>query len=221
MSDSPPLIIANLKANKTWDETAVWLDQVGKNLASYGGTAIVCPSTAFLAAAAININSAKYRLKLGAQDISRFEQGPHTGEVAVSQLAGLCEYVIIGHSERRQNFAETDEVVNRKLENALAAGINPILCVQDGNSVIPQGAQIVAYEPTFAVGTGHPDTPENVFNIASNLKQKGRFTIIYGGSVTAQNAAAFLKKDLVEGFLIGGASLDPWDFLDIAKTAHI
>lgn len=221
MSDSPPLIIANLKANKTWDETAVWLDQVGKNLASYGGTAIVCPTMSFLVSASLQVNSAKYRLKLGAQDISSFEQGPHTGEVAASQLAGLCEYVIIGHSERRGNFAETDGVVGRKFENATAAGLTAIFCVQGPDSFIPEGTQVVAYEPLFAVGSGHPDTPQDIFAVAKILKQKGRFTVIYGGSVTAQNAAAFLKKDLVEGLLIGGASLDPWDFLDIAKTAHI
>lgn len=221
MSNPPPLIIANLKANKTWDETAAWLDQVGKNLATFGGTAIVCPATAFLAAASLHINTEKYPLKLGTQDLSQFEQGPHTGEVAASQLAGLCEYVIIGHSERREKFAETDEVVGRKLGNALAAGITPIVCVQDKNVLIPQGAQIVAYEPTFAVGTGHPDTPENVASIAAAIKQKGPLTVIYGGSVTAQNAASFLKKDLVEGLLVGGASLDPWDFLDITKSSHI
>src|SRR3989344_1560418 len=102
MNDPAPFIIANLKANKTWDETAVWLDEVGKNITAFAGTAIVCPTTAFLADAHTHINSANYQLKLGTQDVSRYQQGPHTGEVAASQLAGLCQYVIIGHSERRE-----------------------------------------------------------------------------------------------------------------------
>lgn len=221
MNDPLPLVIANLKANKTWEELLSWFDQVGPRAAQFKTTVVVCPPVPFLAAAAAKIKTANFNLKLASQDVSQFEQGPYTGEFAASQIVSLCKYVIIGHSERRQNFGENEDILAKKVQNANAQMLNPIYCVQDENTSIPDGVQLVAYEPIFAVGTGNPDTPQNAHSVAQKLKAKGNYTVIYGGSVTGENVRGFLKKDIIEGVLVGNSSLDPESFIDIIESASI
>lgn len=219
MNDPFPLLVANLKANKTWGEMSAWLDIVGPSADKFPGTIIVCPTVAFLAAANLQIKSANLKIKLGSQDISAFEQGPYTGEVTASQIADLCQYAIIGHSERRQNFAESNEVLTQKVQNAQKARIQSIFCIQSDQTPIPEGIKIVAYEPIFAIGTGTPDTPENVQSISQKLKAKGNCAVLYGGSVSAENVNSFLQKDLIDGVLVGVTnSLDPQNFTKIIKA---
>lgn len=219
MNDPFPLAVANLKANKTWEQMSKWLDVVGPSAGNFALTVVVCPSSPFLAAAAVKIRSQGFRLKVGSQDVSRFEQGPYTGEVAASQIADLCQYALIGHSERRQTFAETDEVLSQKIQNAQKAGIVPIFCVQGADTPVPEGVKIVAYEPIFAIGTGTADTPQNVRKVAAAIKTKGVFAVLYGGSVSAQNVNSFLKKGLIDGVLVGATnSLDPQNFVNIIKA---
>ncbi|OGD93324.1 hypothetical protein A2697_00655 [Candidatus Curtissbacteria bacterium RIFCSPHIGHO2_01_FULL_41_44] len=219
MNDPLPLVIANLKANKTWDQMSAWLNIIGPKAESFAGTVIVCPTAAFLAATFQKINSAGWQIKLSAQDISQFEQGAYTGEVAASQIADLCRYVIIGHSERRQNFNEDDNLLAQKAQNAKKAGLEIIFCIQNPEAKIPEGVNIVAYEPIFAIGTGHPDTPENAQTIGERLKAKGPYTVLYGGSVSPQNTKSFIKQGILDGVLIGANSLDPQKFIQIIKTA--
>ncbi len=213
-----PLLVANFKANKTWDETSQWIDNVGPTANQFAGTIVICPSMAYVSEASQKIKSASWRIKVAAQDISRFEQGAYTGEVTASQIADQVSFTLIGHSERRQNFGEDDKILETKVKNAKAAGIEPIFCVQDENTMIPEGVQIVAYEPVFAIGTGNPDDPTNVKKIATSLKSKGNLTILYGGSVAADNAKSFLQKDLVDGVLIGQRSAEAQFFLEILKS---
>lgn len=219
MSDSLPLVIANLKANKTWEEVSLWLDQVGQGCPSFKGTIVLCPSYPFLTAAAQKIKSESLKIKLGSQDLSKFEKGSYTGEVASSQIADLCQYSIIGHSERRQNFAEDDHILAKKAANAKAAGLVPIFCVQNENTPVPKEAELIAYEPLFAIGTGNPDTPQNAATVAKRLKDRGNYTVIYGGSVTPPNVKNFLKKGVIDGVLVGNASLDAESFIDILESA--
>lgn len=220
MNDPLPLVVANLKANKTWDEMSAWLDRIGPKATDFAGTIIVCPSYPFLASARQKIESAKWHIQLGSQDISQFEQGAYTGEVAASQISGLCQYAIIGHSERRQNFKEDNQVLAQKVQNAQKANVTPIFCIQDSQTQIPQGCQIVVYEPIFAIGTGNPDTPENAQKVAREVKTKGNFTVIYGGSVSAENVQSYLLKEIIDGVLVGATnSLDPQKFIQILKIA--
>lgn len=219
MNDTPPFVIANLKANKTWDQVSTWLDVLGPKALSFPGTVLVCPSSPFLAAASQKIKSANWLLALGSQDISKFEQGAYTGEVAASQIADLCQYAIIGHSERRQNFAEGDKILAQKVENANKANLIPIFCVQDSETPIPGGVTIVVYEPIFAIGTGNPDTPQNAKAVSKKLKAKSKYTVLYGGSVTERNVKSFIEKDVIDGVLIGTASLDPHNFLKVIEDA--
>lgn len=218
MNDSLPLVIANLKANKTWEEISLWLDQVGQKSSSFHGTIVLCPSHPFITSAFQKIKSASWRIKLGSQDISKFEQGAYTGEVAASQIANLCHYSIIGHSERRQNFAEDDQVLATKVQNAKKSGLEPIFCIQGAETKIPDGVTIVAYEPIFAIGTGNPDTPTNARQVVQTVKQKGDRLVIYGGSVTKDNAKEYLSSGIIDGLLIGTSSLDPQSLIKIIHS---
>ena len=220
MNDTLPLVIANLKANKTWDEIVLWLEQVGKSAANFAGTFIICPSHPFLAATYQKIKNDNLKVKLASQDISKFEQGPYTGETAASQIASICSYAIIGHSERRQNFAEDEPALAKKVENAKAAKIEPIYCVQAQETPIPNGVSIVAYEPVFAIGTGNPDTPQNAKSTAKNIKGRGNYLVLYGGSVSGQKVQSFLEKGTIDGVLVGSVSLDPAEFIDILESAQ-
>lgn len=219
MNETLPLVVANFKANQTWDDLEIWLETVGPPAATFTGTIIVCPSMPFLSQASPKIKSAKWQIQLGSQDISRFEQGAFTGEVAASQIADQVSYAIIGHSERRCNFGENFEILTSKVENALKAGITPIFCVEDSESPIPENVKIVAYEPAFAIGTGNPDTPQNAQSVSRKLKAKGDFIVLYGGSVNKENSKSFLASGIIDGLLIGSASLNPDIFLDILKSA--
>lgn len=215
-----PLVVANLKANKTLGEFSDWLEEVGTESASFIGTVVICPSFPFLAVASQKLAFGNWPLKLGSQDISKFEQGSYTGEVAASQIASICQYAIIGHSERRQNFKENDEVLFEKVANAQKANLEIIYCVQSEKDEIPGEVKIVAYEPVFAIGTGSPDTPQNAKSIAERLKTKGEYTVLYGGSVRAENVKSYLFKDLIDGVLVGATnSLDPQKFIQILKSA--
>ena len=219
MNDPQPLVIANLKANKTWDEMSLWLEEINKGSGSFSGTVIVCPSAPFISSARQKLKPLGSSLRLGTQDISKFEQGAYTGETAASQIADLVTYAIIGHSERRQNFQEDDETLAKKVKNALAANVIPIFCVQGPDTLIPEGVKIVAYEPIFAIGTGNPDTPENAKAVSEKLKARGQYIVVYGGSVTPENTKSFLQKNLIDGVLVGTNSLDPRSFIQILNSA--
>lgn len=218
MNRPQPLVIANLKANKSWDEVADWIDDVAQAVTNFPGTVIFCPSHPFLVASFNKISQNGINLKLGAQDISRFEQGAYTGEVAASQIADLVKFAIIGHSERRQNFREDDKTLVQKADNARKVGIEPIFCVQNDQTPVPPGVTIVAYEPVFAIGTGNADTPENIRSVAQKIKEKGQCTLIYGGSVSADNVAQLVKEN-ISGVLVGATnSLDPQKFIGVLKV---
>lgn len=216
MAEPLPLVVANLKANKTWEEMTTWLEAISQASSTFPGTVVVCPSTPFLAASNQWLITHNSSLKLGSQDISHFEQGAYTGEVAASQIASLVDYAIVGHSERRQNASETDEVLETKVKNAKTAGIEPIFCVQSDSTPIPDQVAIVAYEPVSAIGTGNPDDPQNIKSTAEKLKTKSQYTVLYGGSVSADNAKAIIAT--VDGFLVATNSLDPQKFTAILEA---
>jgi len=227
MNEHYPLAVANFKENKTLEETSQWLDELAEAHLDFSGTIIICPSFPFLAATALKIRqlleqspNKRLNIKLGCQDISQFEQGAHTGEVAATQISDIVSYTIIGHSERRRALKENDEILAKKVTNAHAAGLEVVYCVQDEHTLIPQGVKIVAYEPPSAIGTGNPDTPENAQRVAEIIKTKGKFIVIYGGSVSAENIASFLKEDIVDGVLVGGKSLNPQDFIPLVAASN-
>lgn len=221
MNDPFPLVVANHKANKTWDEIESWLKEVGPEAENFKGTIVFCPSFPFIAASYEIIKSKKYKIKLGSQDISFFDQGPYTGEVAATQLKGIVEYSLVGHSERRQNFNEDDAHLQNKLVNAQKADIKAILCIQSENTPILNDVAIVAYEPTFAIGSGNPDTLTSIENVAKKIKEKGPYSVLYGGSVSQDNVAGMMLIGAIDGVLVGAShSLDPQKFIAILKAIH-
>ncbi len=188
----------------------------------------------------------------GAQDVDRQEGGAVTGGVSAAMLRDVgCEYVIVGHSERRGFFAESDEVVADKFEQCLANRLKPILCVgetlderKSGRtlSVVARQVQAViakvgadgmrtatiAYEPVWAIGTGESATPEQAEDVHKSLRAclaeadagiAESTRVLYGGSVTPENAGALFAKQHVDGALVGGASLNGKGFVEICKAA--
>ncbi len=182
---------------------------------------------------------------IGAQDVSAHDHGAFTGEISAGMLSAIgAQYVIVGHSERRQYHNETNEVVRSKAEAAIKAGLTPIICVgetmdekQSGKTmeIIESGVResvpsditgdvIVAYEPRWAIGAGLTPTTDEITAahtlIADTLKSMGRAgtPILYGASVKANNAAEIMSIANVDGVLVGGASLKPDDFIPIIAS---
>jgi triosephosphate isomerase len=225
-----PLIVANWKANKGLKETVEWLKQArGKLEETLGLEVILCPSHVCLSAAFNLLEGSS--IKLGAQDVSVFEQGAYTGENTVLMLKDLVGYVIIGHSERRKNFGETNEIVLKKAELAIRHNLVPLICLETLDQVknlafldrlLTKKATFV-YEPAFAIGTGVPDTPENANEIASQICQvvDEEVRVLYGGSVDEKNISYFLKQPFLKGVLVGKASLDPHQFCQLVSSASL
>lgn len=222
---SPEILVANWKSNKTIEDTEKWLhdfsDGLNEEKISLGGKKIIIASSfTSLEHAHYCAKNLKIPVEFAAQDISPFTEGAYTGEVNGKQIKELANYVIIGHSERRRYFGETDEMLKKKVSMAFHFGLTPIFCIQNENTPVPQGVKIVAYEPPSAIGTGNPDTPENANNVANKVKDTYDIThVLYGGSVTGQNVAGFIQMPNIDGVLVGGASLDPHRFLEIVKNA--
>lgn len=217
-------IIANWKSNKTIAEALEWIAQVGPHLPRGGSSVgelkvVVCPNFSSLSEVKKAITVSGFPILVGSQDLSAFEIGAYTGEESASLIKELVSLSIIGHSERRENFAETDEIVSKKVKQAIDNSITPLVCVQGLETPIPVGTKLVAYEPIFAIGTGHPDTPANANEVAKSLKEKhGQdLIVLYGGSVTHENAKAFIQQEEINGVLIGKASLDTEEFIKIVK----
>lgn len=216
-------VIANWKSNKNIAEALDWVSKVGPQIPKRANLkVVVCPTFSALSEVKKAVTVGNYPLIVGSQDLSPFDAGAYTGEEAAELLEDLISLSILGHSERRINFGETDEMVAKKVNRAKESGITPLLCVQGSDTLVPSGCNLVAYEPIFAIGTGNPDTPENANSVASELKAKYQVTleVLYGGSVTSQNAKSFIMQPNISGFLIGKASLDPEEFLKIMKACE-
>ncbi|HEY7150422.1 MAG TPA: triose-phosphate isomerase [Solirubrobacterales bacterium] len=246
-----PIVAANWKMHKTVAETEAFLDRfLGDVEGLEGVELLVCPPFPSLATAAERCRRSP--VMVAAQNMHAEPKGAFTGEVSAPMLTELgVEAVILGHSERRAMFAETDEALAAKVPAALGAGLTPVLCVgeteaeRDGGeteSVLARQTEadladveadrlaevVIAYEPVWAIGTGRNATPEQAAEaiafirslIASRDDAAGEaIRVIYGGSVKPGNAAELLASETVDGALVGGASLEPGDFLEIALAA--
>lgn len=217
------LIVANLKSYKTQIEAKEWLEnfkkirELGQNLGNK--EIVVCPSFTLLSIFSSYVFDNSLSVKIGAQNVSAFDEGAYTGEVNAKQIKDFAEYVLIGHSERRNNFNETDDILSKKVELSLGYGLKPIFLVSSNDNLIPQGVEIVAYEPVFAIGSSAPDTPENADKTASLIKEKNNYQILYGGSVTSDNVKSFTEETNLTGVLVGGASLEAEEFIKIIQNA--
>jgi triosephosphate isomerase len=216
-------IIANWKSNKNISEALVWVDEVGPNIPKRENLkVVVCPTFVCLEEVKKNILVGGYPLIVGSQDLSPYPEGSYTGEECARILKDIVDVSILGHSERRQKFHETDETVAQKVKQAREFEIEPLVCVQNESTPVPENVNLVAYEPIFAIGTGNPDTPDNANKTAEIIRKKygENLVILYGGSVTSENAKAFLQQENISGLLIGGASLDAGEFIKIVEIAE-
>lgn len=217
-------IIANWKSNKTLAEAIEWVDEVGPQLEKRDNIKVViCPPFTDLEEVKKRIMVSNFPMLVGAQDLSPYDEGAYTGEEAARILTDLVDLAILGHSERRQNFGETDQVVAEKAAQATQHKIIPLVCVQSEDTPVPEGVYLVAFEPVSAIGTGHPDTADNASIVAGKLKEKYGETleVLYGGSVTSENAKPFLQQENISGLLIGGASLVSAEFVKIVQVASL
>ena len=152
--------------------------------------------------------------------MSPFDQGAYTGEINAKQIKELADYVIIGHSERRKNFLESDEILERKVDLAKTNSLISIFCVQGKNTVIPKNADIILYEPIDAIGTGIPDDPKNANEVAEFIKNNNSVKVVlYGGSINSENVLSFTSMPYIDGIGVGTASLDASSFLEVINNA--
>jgi len=172
-----------------------------------------------------------------AQNVHWAADGPFTGEISAQMLVELgVRGSLVGHSERRQYFGETDETVRQRAEAALGAGLGVIACVGESETereageteavlrrqveVLPRHeALVIAYEPVWAIGTGKTATPELAQEAHAFIKSLHETRVLYGGSVKPENAADLLSQPDIDGALVGGASLDPASFSSLCRTA--
>src|SRR5512134_1767173 len=228
------LVAGNWKMHGSRASIAALLDALVEGNPS--SACAVCVPFPYLAQVAQQL--AGSAIAWGAQNVSEHAQGAYTGEVSAAMLAEFgCRYVIVGHSERRQLYGETDAQAAAKFAAVRTAGMTPILCV--GETLAERDAgkteavvarqldavdfenAVLAYEPVWAIGTGRNATPEQAEAVHAFLRKRvpAQTPILYGGSVKPQNAPAIFAMPDVDGGLIGGASLVAKDFLDIVKAA--
>lgn len=243
-----PFVAGNWKMNTTEAEAIALARDVAALTASSGCDLAVCVPFPHLAPVRDALRGT--HVGVGAQDLHWESKGAFTGEVSAPMLADYCSHVIIGHSERRQFFGETDEWVNRKLAAVLASPLDPIVCVGEvleqrraGETEAVLGRQLraglarveisgrvtIAYEPVWAIGTGETATPEVAQAACAYIRGVLRelapgaadaIRIQYGGSVNADNAASLLSQADIDGALVGGASLKADQFAAICSAAR-
>ena len=230
------IIAGNWKMNKTRPEAKALLEAIKPLVANAEGKIEVIACVPFTNLETAINTTAGSNVKIGAENVHFEKSGAFTGEISADMLTELgVEYVVIGHSERRQYFGETDETVNKRTIAALEAGLKPIVCVRqiklDLWSLTAEQVKnvVIAYEPVWAIGTGLTATPDQAEEVCGFIRAQlaklfdqataDAVTIQYGGSMNAKNAAELLAKPNIDGGLIGGASLKAEDFNVIVQAA--
>ncbi|MGH7829107.1 MAG: triose-phosphate isomerase [Candidatus Binatia bacterium] len=245
-----PLAVGNWKMHGGQAEALILARAIHKGLRGIQGVevAIAPPFTALVTVRSAVRNGPP---GLAAQDVHWEESGAFTGEISANMLRELgCTYVLIGHSERRYLFGESDETVRKKMIASLSAGLRPILCIGETLQERRKGATTrvitrqlrlalkglgksaikkieIAYEPVWAIGTGHNATPDQVRQVHRRIREvlkqlfgkteAERSRVLYGGSVRPDNAEELARLPEVNGALVGGASLKAGSFLKIVR----
>lgn len=252
MAPRKKLIVGNWKMNLSIHESSLYLHKLAGMVPVRRDVEVVLAPT-MLALQTLSLQINRRQFKLASQNFYWRDNGAFTGEVSASQLQSIVDYGIIGHSERRYKFNETEKDIRSKVQAAVRNRIKPILCIgetigeRSGNETsdvirdqLMSGLAnltsddlemlVVAYEPVWAIGTGNNAKPSDVSAavkvIRSQIKHlygakaAEQVRVLYGGSVTSSSSADYLAIKGVDGFLIGGASLDSHDFTEIVTKAH-
>lgn len=252
-----PCFIANWKMNKAVREAESYLSSFMEQCAQAPlppSQVIVAPPFTALYAVSKRLSGDAGGIGLAAQNVHYEVSGAFTGEVSTGMLCEVgCQYVIIGHSERRALFGESDAVVQRKLSAVRKAALLPVLCIGETlkdrragqtwerlqgqlstaftDDLIATGLAdnvadwMIAYEPVWAIGTGETPTPDEVKDVHAQVRTfiesrvgKGSPSVLYGGSVSEKNIAAFMEMPGIDGVLVGGASLSPESFYKVIEA---
>ena len=241
-------VCGNWKMHKTGQEALQLVKDLVQRLSGASAQVGIAPPFTAVAQVKWALSQARSPLQLFGQNCHHEKQGAFTGEVSALMLKDAgCDGVILGHSERRQLFGETDEGVARKVKAALAEGLHPIVCVGEtlqereagrtwevvsrqmraGLAGLDTGAVqklTIAYEPVWAIGTGRNATPRDAATVHREIRAwlAGRGAaaprVLYGGSVNAKNVAELLAERELDGVLVGGASLDPDGWAQLVQT---
>ena len=243
-----PIIAGNWKMHKTIAEALEFVNEVKDRVNNDKVEAVICAPFTLLKD--LKQATKGTNIKIGAQNMHFEEKGAFTGEISPLMLKELdMDYVVIGHSERRQYFNETDETVNKKVLKALEVGIDPILCVGEtleereaGNTKDVCKVQVekaienvskedlakvvIAYEPVWAIGTGKTATSEDANDVIAYIREvvanlygelANEVRIQYGGSVKPSNVAEIMNQSDIDGALVGGASLEANDYVELVN----
>ena len=239
-----PLVAGNWKMHLVRGEAELYCRELLAAPLPAGAEVTLFPSFPLLAAVAAAVSGSA--VGVGGQDLHPATEGAHTGDVSARQLVDAgCTQVLCGHSERRRGHGESDELVARKAEAALAAGLAPVVCVGESREerhsgktfdvlarqveALPLDRRLVlAYEPVWAIGTGETATVEMAEDAHAYLRRRlarrggdgfaAALRVVYGGSVTPENATELAAAEEIDGFLVGGASLDPARFRAIIRA---
>jgi len=216
-------LVANWKSNKTVSEAKDWLSIVSRQLSAIKipvhVTIILCVPFTVSAIFQEESNTLQMPIHLGVQNVSQFPSGAYTGEVSAQMLRGLVEYVIVGHSERRKYFNETDEMLVKKVEQAKSSGLKIIYCVENDLMSIPVDTDIIVYESFVVIGSGKPEDPATAEVMCHKLKEKnGGKPVLYGGSVTKETVKEFCAQPSIDGVIVGGASLKSEQFIQLIEA---
>jgi triosephosphate isomerase len=252
MLKKPPFVAGNWKMHMTRDEAKKLAKAIVEAAGGLSEAEIVL-APPFTALSKVKKALEGSTVRLAAQNLFWEEKGAFTGEVSAPMLKDAgCHYVIIGHSERRQYFGETDAGVNKKTQAALKSGVLPIVCIGEtlaerergetmevisrqlqggleGSGAGDLKSVVIAYEPVWAIGTGKTATPGQAEEVHGHIREKlaQRYgigpaecaIILYGGSVKPASSFALLSEKNIDGFLVGGASLEAESFIQITREA--
>ena len=246
-----PIIAGNWKMYKDVNESVELANEIKRATFDVENvTVVICPP--FTNLSDVGEMLIESNVKLGAQNCYWESEGAYTGEISVPMIKSVgCDYVVIGHSERRKYFGETDETVNKRIKAAIDGGLLPIMCVGEtleereaGKTIEVVKTQVtgglkgfdeghldtlvIAYEPVWAIGTGKTATPGQAQEVHAMIRGllgemystslSDSKCILYGGRVKPDNIEEIMKKEDIDGGLIGGASLKSESFVDIIKS---
>lgn len=241
-----PLLAANWKMHLLRREATAFCAELLAGLGELAVDVALFPSFPLLPDVAAALDGSP--VSLGAQDLHPAAKGAHTGDVSGPQLIDAgCHWVLVGHSERRRDHGESDAVVAAKVEAAMSHGLTPVLCLGETreerlagrtfevlerqlSSALPEdpGELALAYEPVWAIGTGETATPDQAQEAHAFLRalltdilgpEAQWVRLLYGGSANPENAAQLIVREDIDGFLVGGASLDPKKFLAMIRVS--
>ncbi len=241
-----PLVGGNWKMHLLRADAEAYCEHIRGESAGLLAEVVLFPPAPLLGAVAHGLRGTPFAC--GGQDLHPEDQGAHTGDVSGAQLADAgCQWVLCGHSERRRDHRESDELIGRKAIAARRHGLTPLVCIGETADERAKGATFevldrqldaalagrpepcaLAYEPVWAIGTGQTATPEIAQEAHRHIRETladllgdeaaSSKRILYGGSVNPQNAAELFAQPDLDGFLVGGASLDPERFLAIIRA---